>query len=106
MRKAGFNIFLLLFLTCGLAAQESSPLLFHLSAEEGVVADYARGSGEPGYLSRTTCPAIPAPLDLQPKTADVRLAVPVGRDLRGCRVVIDPDNALCELYETNNSVIL
>ncbi len=57
-------------------------------------------------LVRSVCPAVPAPLDLLPKTARVRLQLPAGQDLRGCRVVIDPDDRVCELYETNNSISL
>ena len=57
-------------------------------------------------LARTVCPAVPAPLDLLPKTARVRLEAPAGRDLRGCRVVVDPEDTVCELYETNNAVSL
>ena len=40
------------------------------------------------------------------ETARVRLAVPAGRDLSGCRVVVDPDDTLCELYESNNTLPL
>ena len=57
-------------------------------------------------LATTVCPPVPAALDLQPKTARVRLAVPAGRDLRGCSVVVDPDDTLCELYESNNTLPL
>ena len=78
----------------------------NLGGVETPAMDVALLDARGRLLSRSACPAVPAPLDLLPKTATVRLAVPAGRDLRGCRVVVDPDDAVCELYETNNSVTL
>lgn len=57
-------------------------------------------------ISSMTSPRITAPEDLLPKTAVIRLAVPAGTELKGCRIVIDPDNEITELYETNNSVTI
>ena len=52
MKKAGFSLLLTFCIACLTHAQQPSSLLFHLSGEEGVVADFARGSGEPHYLSQ------------------------------------------------------
>jgi hypothetical protein len=52
-------------------------------------------------------PAIDAPLDLQPKTAKVRLGVvPAGTPVKGARVVIDPKGELQEITKRNNAVEL
>ena len=85
---------------------ELAVTLHNLGGVDTPAMDVALVDARGRILARTACPAVPAPLDLQPKTATVRLAVPAGRDLRGCRVVIDPDDTVCELYETNNAVSL
>jgi hypothetical protein len=51
-------------------------------------------------------PVIPAPLDWQPKTAEVTLTLPDGVKSDGCSVVIDPDRALTEITTRNNAVTL
>ena len=52
MKKARFSLLLTFCIACLTHAQQPSSLLFHLSGEDGVVADFARGSGEPHYLSQ------------------------------------------------------
>ena len=49
-------------------------------------------------------PALKAPVDLLPKTAQVTLTVPAGVSLDGCRVVLDPDRKLTEITRRNNEV--
>ncbi len=57
-------------------------------------------------VARADIPALAAPLDLEPKTVDVKLAPPSGRSLAGYRVVIDPAGALTEITKRNNSIDL
>ena len=54
-------------------------------------------------LSQTETPAIPAPLDLVPKTARVVLQVPAGCRLDACRVVLNPGKESGEIYPGNNT---
>jgi hypothetical protein len=51
-------------------------------------------------------PALPAPVDLLPKTATVTLRLPEGVDPRGCTVEIDPHRKLEEITTRNNAVKL
>ena len=55
-------------------------------------------------LASAVVPALDAPLDYLPKTAEVTLTAPSGTDLDGVRVVLDPDGKLEEITEMNNSV--
>jgi hypothetical protein len=57
-------------------------------------------------LARAQVPALKAPLDFKPKTAGVVLAVPKGKAVNGCRVVIDPENAVKEITRYNNTVVV
>jgi hypothetical protein len=60
------------------------------------------GSGK--VLVSAPVPALPAPLDLMPKTAVVTLTVPGSVKIAGGSVVIDPGNALKEITRINNRV--
>jgi hypothetical protein len=51
-------------------------------------------------------PPLPAPLDLMPKTVNVRLCLPDGLGAEGGSVEIDPDNRLEEITKLNNVVHL
>lgn len=53
-------------------------------------------------LADATTPALPAPLDLEPKTAVVELPLAEGAALTGAGVEIDPDGALEEITRRNN----
>lgn len=55
-------------------------------------------------VSQATVPALKAPLDLLPKTADVVLAVPAGMNAKGCSVQIDPQGKLTEITKANNKI--
>jgi hypothetical protein len=57
-------------------------------------------------LARVATPAIAAPVDLQPKTADVVLKVSAGTSLDGATLVVDADDALGEITAMNNVVKL
>ncbi len=57
-------------------------------------------------VSYTGIPALGAPVDLLPKTAEVALTVPTGTALTECTVCIDPENRLSEITRANNSVAL
>jgi hypothetical protein len=54
-------------------------------------------------LSQTETPAIPAPVDLVPKTARVVLQVPESCRLDACRVVLNPGKESGEIYPGNNA---
>jgi hypothetical protein len=54
-------------------------------------------------LSQTETPAIPAPVDLVPKTARVILEVPQGRRPKACSVVLNPGRESEEIYPANNT---
>jgi hypothetical protein len=57
-------------------------------------------------ISRAATPAIAAPNDLQPKIAEVTLALPSGASLSGATLALDPDDTLGEITRLNNSVAL
>jgi hypothetical protein len=57
-------------------------------------------------LATADAPALKAPLDLAPKTADVRLAVPAGADLKGATVTVECCGDLPEITLMNNSVTM
>ncbi|MBN1673249.1 MAG: carbohydrate-binding family 9-like protein [Kiritimatiellae bacterium] len=56
-------------------------------------------------LVRQALGPLPAPLDLHPKRKTFELALPAGVRT-GWRLVLDPDNAVPEIYEGNNAVSL
>jgi hypothetical protein len=51
-----------------------------------------------------TVPALKAPIDLLPRTVDVKLTVPNGTALHGSMVTIDPENRLKEISRLNNRI--
>ncbi len=53
-----------------------------------------------------TIPAIKAPTDLIPKTAQVTLRIPAGKSLDGAAVALDTDGKLTEITRRNNEVAL
>ena len=57
-------------------------------------------------ISTADVPALKAPVDLTPKTAQVTLAVPAGRDLKGARVTVECGGSVPEITEMNNTVVL
>jgi len=54
-------------------------------------------------LAGASVPALPAPVDLRPRTADVTVTLPAGADPAGGTVEIDPDQALNEITTRNNT---
>jgi hypothetical protein len=54
-------------------------------------------------VGEAEAPALEAPLDLQPRTAEVRIAV-AGEPQDGWRVSLDPTNAIAEITEVNNTM--
>ncbi|HUS80805.1 MAG TPA: CARDB domain-containing protein, partial [Armatimonadota bacterium] len=56
-------------------------------------------------LGETRVPPIPAPLDLQPRTAEVSFELPRAR-VDDLRVIIDPEDQVPEVTELNNSVLV
>jgi hypothetical protein len=57
-------------------------------------------------LATARVPALKAPLDLMPKTAQVTLAVPVGANLKGAAVTVECGGNVPEITLMNNSVVL
>ena len=57
-------------------------------------------------LASADVPALKAPLDLTPKTAQVTLAVPAGADLKGATVTVECGGEVPEITLMNNSVTL
>jgi hypothetical protein len=57
-------------------------------------------------LATATAPALKAPVDLEPKTANVTLAVPAGSDLKGATVTIECGGDIPEITLMNNTVTL
>ena len=80
-----------------------------LSSEEASTANdkLRRDAQRTGrVLATAAVPAIPAPLDLQPKTTEVTLRVPLDFDLTGTTVEVDPEHKLTEITARNNTVKL
>ena len=59
-------------------------------------------SGE--TLTTADFPALRAPLDYLPKTADITLTVPSGAETSGCSIILDPDDKITEITKHNNIV--
>ena len=57
-------------------------------------------------LSQSSSSFLAAPNDLNARTTRVQLSCPEGVSLKGCRIVIDPNNEIDEIYENNNQVAL
>jgi hypothetical protein len=57
-------------------------------------------------LAAAQVPALKAPLDLTPKTAQVTLAVPAGTDLKGATVTVECGGGAPEITLMNNHVVL
>jgi hypothetical protein len=57
-------------------------------------------------LATADVPALKAPVDLTPKTANVSLAIPSGADLKGATVTIECGGTVPEITLMNNSVAL
>jgi hypothetical protein len=57
-------------------------------------------------LAAANVPALRAPLDLTPKTAQVTLTVPAGADLKGATVTVECGGDTPEITLMNNSVVL
>jgi hypothetical protein len=54
-------------------------------------------------ISSVKVPAIAAPVDLYPKTAEIIFSVPAGENYS---IELDPDGLLCELNKKNNIVVI
>jgi hypothetical protein len=57
-------------------------------------------------IASADVPALKAPVDLTPKTAQVTLALPAGADLKGASVTIECGGNVPEITLMNNSVVL
>jgi hypothetical protein len=57
-------------------------------------------------LATSEVPALKAPLDLTPKTAQVTLSVPANTDLKGATVTVECSGDIPEITLMNNSVTL
>jgi hypothetical protein len=57
-------------------------------------------------IATAEVPALKAPVDLTPKTAQVTLAVPAGADLKGASVTVECGGSVPEITLMNNRVVL
>ncbi|MBI5767283.1 MAG: LamG domain-containing protein [Verrucomicrobia bacterium] len=57
-------------------------------------------------IATATTPALEAPLDLHPRTAEVTLTIPAGANLTGATVELDPEHQLTEITTPNNTIRL
>ena len=57
-------------------------------------------------IAQAVIPLLRAPLDLTPKTAIVTLKLRPGADPQGCAVVLDPQDAIIEITEHNNRLVV
>jgi hypothetical protein len=57
-------------------------------------------------LATAAVPPLPAPTDLRPRTAAVRLTLPARADVSGARVSIEPPRGLKEITLLNNHVAM
>ena len=80
--------------------------LHNLSGCDAPACVVALVDKEGNVLSQNTSKPISAPNDLLPKTTNVKLAISGVQSLSGCRIVIDPQNEIDEIYEGNNEVLL
>jgi hypothetical protein len=108
-----------------LAGEQAAPpsggaepgLLFYLSASLGLVADYSAGrTPEPNFASDVTIiaagreiahagvPSLEAPVDLRPRTATVRLALPAGARVTRGSVTVEIRGTIHEITTKNNEV--
>jgi len=62
------------------------------------------GNGK--QLATASVSALKAPVDLKPKTTDITFDIPGGTNLKGCKVIIDPEKKLTEITRINNTVII
>ncbi|HEY0332737.1 MAG TPA: LamG-like jellyroll fold domain-containing protein [Stenotrophomonas sp.] len=77
--------------------------LGHVDAPAGMaVLEDARGR----EIARAPFDAMAAPLDLQPRTQQVRIAVPAGFDARGSHVRLSLDGGVGEATQINNVVAM
>jgi hypothetical protein len=77
-----------------------------LGAAEAPQTEIALQGPEGRTLVSGTVQALPAPVDLMPKTTQVKLTVPAGTSLAGSRVVLDPGKKLTEITRRNNDVTI
>ena len=68
--------------------------------------DIAIKDGSGTIISRVSVPSIKAPVDLLPKTSNVSFILHPATKLKGCKVVIDPENRIEEITLLNNEVML
>jgi len=57
-------------------------------------------------IATAMVPALKAPLDLIPKTAQVSMAVPAGADLKGATVAVECGGKTPEITMMNNRVMM
>jgi hypothetical protein len=57
-------------------------------------------------IASASVPALKAPVDLLPKTAEVTFRIPAKTDIEGCEVCLDPEKKIKEITVCNNSVMI
>jgi hypothetical protein len=76
----------------------------NIGAADAPASTAALCDGSGRIIASAAVPALKAPADLLPKTADVVIKVPARTDLKGCSVLIDPEGKLKEITAINNRV--
>ena len=77
-----------------------------LGAQPTPAGDATLRDAQGRVLARASIPPLAAPLDLQPRTTRVRLALPAGRVIAGLRVQVSLPEGTPEITQLNNAITL
>ena len=77
-----------------------------LGSVDAPATSVALVDAEGNVLASAKVPAIKAPRDFKPRTANVTLSVPKKALLEGCRVVVNPDRKMGEITRMNNECLV
>ena len=83
-----------------------SVTVHNISGADGGNVDIALTDLVGNILSSNTIPAITAPSDLSPKTADITLDLPEKFNTGYYKIQLDPSNTTNEIYKDNNEVFV
>jgi hypothetical protein len=88
------------------SGNEITVTVHSLGSVDSPQTDIALLGADGSTLASGSVQALPAPVDLAPKTAQVKLSIPAGTSLSGSRVVLDPGKKLTEITRRNNEVVI
>lgn len=80
--------------------------LHNLSSKEAPATHIVLQNAQGNVIAETSSQPLAAPKDLIPSLQQVQITIPKGTDLKGCTIVIDPDNTIDEIYKQNNQIVL